>query len=879
MDRVIQGMTHKTLKKVGRIVVISAIISSVIVSGVGPLAPISPTENAEAASAETVIVVGGANTTAIKQDGSIMWRDSNASHSVDVGPNGYIYTAKDSGNMVIRKYNQDGKVLEVRGIPDPAQYFGIGKPKLSVSKDGKYVVFHAFDYTQGALYSLHTSNLSTNVRNLDGGAVWNGLSESDKVQEMYILKDYDSGDATNIQKWHPSNLSREYNVQISGTYRDEMQARVRVGPNTDYLYATASNRINKRNIDDGTYVWDNSLSSTSPHGLAVDPDNNYVYASKNSEIEQFQVSDGTLYNTLTPGISGNIEELEFSPTDSNKLYMVTDAGEIGYITEPNFGDYTEIHTQGWSRSVDFFTYTPPPTISGNVHNSSNAGIENATVEVINDSTNNVAYTTETDSNGDYSVTVTSGTYDVRASKDAYSSSRKGPYTIDSDTTVNFEINQIASQVEGYVTNNRTGDPIEGVNITHSAVNFDANYTVYTDSLGYYNDTVYTGYYNITVQKTGYVNKSFTNIDLTNNKLRDYELAKKNQYIVSGTITDIDGNALDSATVEAGGKSVSTDSNGKYEMIIDGGTYDFTADALNYNSKTKTVSISSDTYLDFSLEEQRLGETLFVLDGTVANDKGQSLGGVSVLINGSEKDSTDSNGYYSITLENGTYNVTYAKDLYKNEYYEDTFIQQNKTIDITLNPTRSLELNVPNLLKPNETVDYTVYYNVPAYDTHKNVNDQATVISNNSSIISVDSTNFELNAKSITAQTWVNASYGGYAVNKRITVAEIKLENIAILPSEYWVQAAMGWDEDQAEWGMGSEIQWIFLAILLGGFVAWKMRNEYTGLGVITMLIILFWVIGYVSLGPVLAGVFYAIFAGYQLRETPGRSDTNVGNIQ
>jgi outer membrane protein assembly factor BamB len=77
--------------------------------------------------------------------------------------------------------------------------------------------------------------------------------------------------------------------------------------------------------------------------------------------------------------------------------------------------------------------------------------------------------------------------------------------------------------------------------------------------------------------------------------------------VSGTVTDDDGNSIQGARVEAVNTSSGlteattlTNATGRYEMGVDSGEYDLTATADGYPKSTKTVTVSGDTTVNFTL---------------------------------------------------------------------------------------------------------------------------------------------------------------------------------------------------------------------------------------------------------------------------------------
>lgn len=174
---------------------------------------------------------------------------------------------------------------------------------------------------------------------------------------------------------------------------------------------------------------------------------------------------------------------------------------------------------------------------------------------------------------------------------------------------------------------------------------------------------------------------------------------------------------------------------------------------------------------------------------------------------------------------------------------------------------------------------TQTYEVTVTGTSTDVTSETTVSSGNTTVITVSGNQLvATNDKSIAKRVIITADYDGQTDTANVTVANRTIDNIAIMPPEQFVPTVIGVDEEQASFGLGSEIQWILLAIMIGAMATHIAKNEWLGIGIITGLIILFWVISAVSLGMVFVSVVYALFAGYMLRETPSRSDTNVGGF-
>lgn len=191
---------------------------------------------------------------------------------------------------------------------------------------------------------------------------------------------------------------------------------------------------------------------------------------------------------------------------------------------------------------------------------------------------------------------------------------------------------------------------------------------------------------------------------------------------------------------------------------------------------------------------------------------------------------------------------------------------------------TLSLDIQQWMDHGSTQPYEVFRTFDNGTTTE-VTNQASVSSSDSGIVSVTQSNSTLHAtndKSVNDVVVITAQVDTLTTTENVTVANRTLSNIAIMPSSQWLNSALGCDEEGVDWCMGSEIQWIFLAIFIGAGAAWRARNEWLGIGVIIGALTLFWTLEYVSLGIMLVALFYGVFAAYQLVQTPSRSDTNVG---
>ncbi len=83
-----------------------------------------------------------------------------------------------------------------------------------------------------------------------------------------------------------------------------------------------------------------------------------------------------------------------------------------------------------------------------------------------------------------------------------------------------------------------------------------------------------------------------------------------QSTVSGTVSDNSGKGISSASVTAGGgRGTITDGDGKYSLSVPNGSVTITVSYVGYIAQSKSVSVSGNTVVDFTLEESSgdLGE--------------------------------------------------------------------------------------------------------------------------------------------------------------------------------------------------------------------------------------------------------------------------------
>ncbi len=152
-----------------------------------------------------------------------------------------------------------------------------------------------------------------------------------------------------------------------------------------------------------------------------------------------------------------------------------------------------------------------------------------------------------------------------------------------------------------------GAAIEGTSIVVAGTGLSAT----TGSNGYYFiDNVPAGEQEVTASADGYYSQTATvKVEEDATVTQDFVLqaiTPSPTRTVSGTVKDGTDNALEGATVtiEGTGLSTTTGSDGSYSISdVEEGTYNITASKSGYSSQTETVTVDSDTIVDFVLEEE------------------------------------------------------------------------------------------------------------------------------------------------------------------------------------------------------------------------------------------------------------------------------------
>ncbi|GAA0244919.1 hypothetical protein GCM10009000_070860 [Halobacterium noricense] len=263
-------------------------------------------------------------------------------------------------------------------------------------------------------------------------------------------------------------------------------------------------------------------------------------------------------------------------------------------------------------------------------------------------------------------------------------------------------------LDGIVTNNDTGEPVEGATVSVDVEVDGGNYTAVTDENGEYRiENVPSGTHNATVSADGYDDLTDrVSVPVNDTATENFEL-DPTPGTISGTVTASDtGNGVANVTVAAEDDDgavyeTTTDENGSYSLDVPAGTYvvnvagtpgDYRPDEIVTVAPGETVN-----GVDFTVEP-RDG----VIEGHVTNAAGVPVEGANVIDadQGAFNVTTDENGYYRIeNLDRGTYALRTTHDRYQDS--DITFVDVMANETTTQNLTLGTFFEVSNLTAPSE----------------------------------------------------------------------------------------------------------------------------------------------------------------------------------
>ena len=375
-----------------------------------------------------------------------------------------------------------------------------------------------------------------------------------------------------------------------------------------------------------------------------------------------------LTNTTTGDVQSTV-------TSSNGYYYLStvigsyrlDISKPGYISSAPL--YLNLPS-GQTNVNDIYLVKDEAFISGKVVNDLGSSIQLASVTATK---GNTVEQTNSNENGDYSFTLSSGSWTIEVSKLGFISPE--PLTVNLATGDNLQNQNLtliprANQVSGIVYkiidlgNGQTSSvPFGGVTVTASPLT-GTSQTAVTDASGNYIFSLRQGTYTFSVSKSGYTPSNSIQLSLGVGETVDnieFTLTP-NPASVSGQVKLSDGTGLSGATVEvAGVASTQTDVNGLYTLSLSEGTHEITASKTGYISPDP-VSLSISPGDNFTGIDFTLTPNAGTISGSVTSG-GLPLSGATVtFISGGDTltAATDNYGDYTKSLQPGTWSVFASK---------------------------------------------------------------------------------------------------------------------------------------------------------------------------------------------------------------------------
>jgi len=299
-------------------------------------------------------------------------------------------------------------------------------------------------------------------------------------------------------------------------------------------------------------------------------------------------------------------------------------------------------TQGQTVALDF-DLTEAGFISGIVKNTNTSDpLEGAEVFVVEDSTNR----TTTDAAGWYLLGVEPGTVNIDASLEGFTSPAPQPANATAGDTTNVPLflNPIsAGIVQGRVINDSFA-PLADANVEV----IELNVVVTTDGNGEFEVQLQPGTYTLRTSSECHLPAEMTLTLAAGEVLEPEIILVELKSEINGSVTDMNGNAIEGAFLEAvqvsGNFDTFSDSSnfaGGYEICLSGGQYNVAASHPGYQTMETLLQISDGQIkngIDFVL-----AENFATVSGQVLDLTGNPITGAEVKLTNDLQELTDISG--------------------------------------------------------------------------------------------------------------------------------------------------------------------------------------------------------------------------------------------
>ena len=154
------------------------------------------------------------------------------------------------------------------------------------------------------------------------------------------------------------------------------------------------------------------------------------------------------------------------------------------------------------------------------------------------------------------------------------------------------------------------------------------------------------------------------------------------YTVTFTVTDADGGAaINGATIEINGQTLTADASGKATIDLPNGNYPYTAKMDGYEDKAGSITVNG-AAVDEAIALTKKATATYTLTFTVKDAQPQPLAKAIIKIN-NQTLTTDAKGVATISLPNGAYPYTVTLDGYRTANGTAQVQGKDRSISVTL----------------------------------------------------------------------------------------------------------------------------------------------------------------------------------------------------
>ncbi len=355
------------------------------------------------------------------------------------------------------------------------------------------------------------------------------------------------------------------------------------------------------------------------------------------------------------------------------------------------------------------------TFSGYVYE----GFTNIPIEGAHIAINGIEnYDVMTTANGSFTIVIHEGQYNITVSAERYNSYYDANLTFSADLMNDYQLQPIYYNVSGTVSRQGGTQTIASAWLVFERVGMGMYYNSSSDGGGFYIVQLPAWNYNVTISASEYSTATFYE-NFNSNTTRDFQLEWIAVfYQISGYIFEKDTSKMISgASVTFDGIDVmyhnitTTDSSGKYSIVVKEGNYNISISASGYEDMSSTNNYFSNDIngKNFELVKQggsSGGNKMCHISGRVVDkDTRAGIAGAKAkftptFAGNSITITSTSSGAFSVDLKEGNYNVRIEASGYETITHNFD-IHENSTNDVEMKSTGGNPFSNPFSANPFE----------------------------------------------------------------------------------------------------------------------------------------------------------------------------------